>query len=346
MRRAAFRMPHARATSTGGFVAATLRHAQRCFAAADQPDFYKTLGVSPSSTVEDVKAAYKKLALELHPDRNKSPDAEERFKRVSEAYSVLKDKNKRQEYDNQRQYFASTGSPQYESGQNRGFAHSQQQGGYTKVHTMSTADADKIFRELFGNVKLEDIFRDVDQRASNRRVGNQGVNVNLHRQWGGFSREQNAAFTPFFQQTTQQTYTDDAGNVRTDTSFKDAFGRLHRVSQASSTQENASMNTDPNEYYRAAAARHPQGRVEHASGYFNFKHRGATDDFFQHYMGVRSHGRHPAVLLLIVFCWFVIISSILYASLTFCIDNPLFVVAIFMLWALRRNRSNSNWSRR
>lgn len=62
-------------------------------------DYYKILGISKKATDEDVKKAYRKLALKYHPDKNKSPDAEEKFKQVAEAYEVLSDKKKRDIYD-------------------------------------------------------------------------------------------------------------------------------------------------------------------------------------------------------------------------------------------------------
>ena len=62
-------------------------------------DYYEVLGVQRGATKEQIKSAYRKLALEFHPDRNKSPEAEERFKEVSEAYAVLSDDEKRSQYD-------------------------------------------------------------------------------------------------------------------------------------------------------------------------------------------------------------------------------------------------------
>ncbi len=62
-------------------------------------DYYKTLGVKRNATDDEIKRAFRKKAREFHPDVNKSPEAETEFKRINEAYEVLKDKEKRQQYD-------------------------------------------------------------------------------------------------------------------------------------------------------------------------------------------------------------------------------------------------------
>jgi molecular chaperone DnaJ len=63
-------------------------------------DYYKTLGVSRDASADEIKKAYRKLAMEVHPDRNAgSKEAEARFKEVSEAYEVLKDPDRRAHYD-------------------------------------------------------------------------------------------------------------------------------------------------------------------------------------------------------------------------------------------------------
>lgn len=75
-----------------------------------EKDFYKELGVSSEATDKEIKSAYRKLASELHPDKNpNNPAAAERFKAVSEAHSVLSDAAKRKEYDETRRLFAGGG---------------------------------------------------------------------------------------------------------------------------------------------------------------------------------------------------------------------------------------------
>ena len=62
-------------------------------------DYYEVIGVSKSASADEIKSQYRKLALKFHPDRNKSKDAQEHFKEISEAYAVLSDPGKRQLYD-------------------------------------------------------------------------------------------------------------------------------------------------------------------------------------------------------------------------------------------------------
>ncbi len=62
-------------------------------------DYYSILGVSKSASAEELKRAYRKLALQYHPDRNKTKEAEEKFKEINKAYEVLGDPQKRQTYD-------------------------------------------------------------------------------------------------------------------------------------------------------------------------------------------------------------------------------------------------------
>jgi molecular chaperone DnaJ len=71
-----------------------------------EKDYYKTLGVAKTAKPAEIKAAYRKLARKYHPDANKGDSsAEERFKEISEAYSVLSDEKRRKEYDEARSMF-------------------------------------------------------------------------------------------------------------------------------------------------------------------------------------------------------------------------------------------------
>ncbi len=91
-------------------------------------DYYEVLGVSKDSSKDEIKRAYRKLALEYHPDRNKSPDAEEKFKEISEAYAVLSDDQKRQQYDR--------------------FGHAGIDSRYTTEDIFGGVDFDEVFRDL------------------------------------------------------------------------------------------------------------------------------------------------------------------------------------------------------
>ena len=62
-------------------------------------DFYEALGVARTDNEEEIRKAFRKKAMEFHPDRNKSEGAEDKFKEINEAYQVLSDPKKRAQYD-------------------------------------------------------------------------------------------------------------------------------------------------------------------------------------------------------------------------------------------------------
>ncbi len=73
------------------------------------PDHYAALGVKRDASQEEIKRAYRKLARKYHPDIASGADAEARFKELGEAYEVLKDPEKRAQYDQLRKYGTSAG---------------------------------------------------------------------------------------------------------------------------------------------------------------------------------------------------------------------------------------------
>jgi len=73
-------------------------------------DYYKVMGLAEEASADDIKRAYRKLARKYHPDVSKEADAEEQFKKVAEAYQVLKDPDRRKEYDDLKKYGAGPGA--------------------------------------------------------------------------------------------------------------------------------------------------------------------------------------------------------------------------------------------
>ena len=141
-----------------------------------QENYYSQLGISQNASPEEIKAAYKKMALQLHPDRNRAPDAEEKFKRVSEAYSVLSNTEKRQQYDSMRGLGFAPSGHSYAPDSARAW-NPAGSSGQTRVVRMSKEDADRIFADIFGSGPLDQIFKDFSKgfqqmdRKMNRPVG-------------------------------------------------------------------------------------------------------------------------------------------------------------------------------
>jgi len=73
-------------------------------------DYYQIMGIDEDASIDSIKKAYRRLARKYHPDVSKDEDAEEKFKQLSAAYDVLKNKEKRAEYDHIRKHGAPGGS--------------------------------------------------------------------------------------------------------------------------------------------------------------------------------------------------------------------------------------------
>jgi len=105
---------------------------------AEKKSYYEILGIPKGSSKDAIKDAYRKLAMQYHPDRNKSPGAEEKFKEISEAYAVLSDDEKRKQFDN----LGSTGFDQR----------------YSREDIFRGADFDSIFRDMGVSSGFGDLF--------------------------------------------------------------------------------------------------------------------------------------------------------------------------------------------
>lgn len=122
-------------------------------------DYYKILGISNSATDDDIKKAYRKLALKYHPDKNKTAGAEEKFKEVAEAYEVLSDKKKRDIYDKYGEEGLKGGIPGGAGGT----------GGTDGFHYTFHGDPRATFAQFFGNASPFQAF--FDMSSGTNRMG-------------------------------------------------------------------------------------------------------------------------------------------------------------------------------
>lgn len=120
-------------------------------------DYYKILGVSKNAAPKDIKKAYRDLARHYHPDVNEAPEAAEKFKKICEAYEVLKDPEKRKKYDGQGQSWKRTASHD-QAGRQHDFRterpdafHSQKFSFGTDKWGDSTDGFSDFFRSFFGD---------------------------------------------------------------------------------------------------------------------------------------------------------------------------------------------------
>ena len=126
-------------------------------------DYYGVLGVSKNATVDQIKAAYRRLAIQHHPDKNKGDKAaEEKFKEVNEAYEVLSDPKKRSEYD-QYGHFDPTAAASASQGGNANGS-----GGGFYEHRTGPSGFEDFFRDAFGGggIHFED-FGEQETRQQN-----------------------------------------------------------------------------------------------------------------------------------------------------------------------------------
>jgi len=110
-------------------------------------DYYKTLGVERNASADDIKRAYRKLARQFHPDINKTPGAEARFKEIGEAHDVLKDPEKRAAYDEVGAGYQAGQEFRPPPGWDAGFEHGE---AFSETDAAAASD---FFEALFGRAR-------------------------------------------------------------------------------------------------------------------------------------------------------------------------------------------------
>ena len=138
-------------------------------------DYYEILNIPKTSSKDEIKTQYRKLALQYHPDRNKSPDAEDKFKEISEAFAVLSDDQKRAQYDQ--------------------FGHAGIDSRYSSDDIFRGVNFDEIFRDIgFGFGGFDSIFSTLfggrrprgPQRGQDLRYD---MDITLEQAYAGLTKE-------------------------------------------------------------------------------------------------------------------------------------------------------------
>jgi len=138
-------------------------------------DYYEILNIPKTASKDEIKTQYRKLALQYHPDRNKAPDAEEKFKEISEAFAVLSDDQKRAQYDQ--------------------FGHAGIDSRYSAEDIFRGVNFDEIFRDIgFGFGGFDSIFSTLfggrrsrgPQRGQDLRYD---LDITLEQAYAGLTKE-------------------------------------------------------------------------------------------------------------------------------------------------------------
>ena len=154
-------------------------------------DFYEVLGISKGASKDEIKSAYRKAALKYHPDRNKEPDAEEKFKEINEAYEVLSNDQKKTAYD---QYGHAAFDPN--SGPFGGRTYTQQNGPFNFTYTQTGGNFGGAYFDFGGFSNPFDIFEQFfgggfSQTHSGKRLETYKINISFLEAANGCEKEVN-----------------------------------------------------------------------------------------------------------------------------------------------------------
>lgn len=162
----------------------------------DYKDYYKILGVERNASEEDIRKAYRKLAMQYHPDRNpNNKQAEERFKEINEAYQVLSDSQKRAHYDRL--------GGDYSNWQRRGAPGDfnwDQYGGFPGGVRVEYGDLDDLFGGAGG---FSDFFRTIFGRGGEGAAPGAGTRTRTRQQPQGYQQELEITLEEAYQGTTR-----------------------------------------------------------------------------------------------------------------------------------------------
>ena len=234
---------------------------------SEQADLYKILGVNESDSEEVIKKAYKKLAIKWHPDKNQNnkKEAEEKFKEISHAYSIIGDKEKRQEYDMMRK-----------GGFRQGNGPSFKDFDFNFSHDNHTFDFyEKMFKNMF-NTRFGDFsaFDDDNDFFSG------GMFSNMSDFGGGMGTSTKTTTTIINGKKvtkTEKTYTDKSGQRVTEVTETTGDGKTKTTKMIGNSNSNSGVSQNHGSSYQIGGSNQVNSNYGFSSG---FDDDFDNDDFF------------------------------------------------------------------
>lgn len=150
------------------------------------PDYYQQLGVKRGATEKDIKRAFRKLAMKYHPDKNKDPGAEEKFKELAKAYDVLSNPEKRKQYD---MFGGDPESNDFNHGPHHHHHHDHGQTFTVRMGDFGNGfgfDYDEFMKDFNFNMFDDDDFGEFHERSFTDDHGNHHHHQSFHRGNGNF----------------------------------------------------------------------------------------------------------------------------------------------------------------